>query len=206
MTRIDSLSQRPDRAGRYLVKLSDGSTLRLYRQSVEEFGIRPGLELTEEGLERLRESAGAVSAKMRAVRIVSASNVSREDLEKRLIQKGEDPDQARAAVEWMGQMNLVDDRATAKQIVSHCAARGYGEARAKQALYEKRIPRQYWEEALRDYPDQEEAIVSFLRSRLGTDPGEKERRRAADALIRRGFCWEQIRRGLRKLDAEYQED
>ena len=88
--RIDKLSSAPDRAGRYRLEFEDGSVLRLYRQTVEDFGLFTGLELDESQLAKLREAAGQMSAKMRAVRIVSASSVSKRDLEQRLIQKGEE--------------------------------------------------------------------------------------------------------------------
>ena len=94
MTRIESLSAQPDRAGQYYAKLSDGTTLRLYRQSIEDFAVCPGRELSEEELASLKAGASALSAKMRAVRIVSAANVSKKDLKERLVRKGEDPDQA----------------------------------------------------------------------------------------------------------------
>ena len=61
-------------------------------------GLYTGKELSEAEMERLREAAGQMSAKMRAVRIVSASSVSRRDLEERLVRKGEDPAQAKEAV------------------------------------------------------------------------------------------------------------
>ena len=140
MTRIDSLKNSPDRAGRYWVTFDDGTKLGLYRQTVEDFGLYIGKELSEEEKERLLTAAGKMSAKMRAVRIVSATSVSRRDLEERLVRKGEDPQQAREAVQWMEEMHLVDDRNTAEQVVHSCIAKGYGLARAKQALYEKRIP------------------------------------------------------------------
>ena len=57
------------------------------------------MELVPDQMAKLKEAAGRMSAKMRSVRIVSASNVSRKDLEQRLIQKGEDPAHARQAVE-----------------------------------------------------------------------------------------------------------
>ena len=180
---IEHFASKPDRAGRYTVRFEDGSTLRLYRQTVEDFGLYAGMELTEEEFSRLRTAAGEMSAKMRAVRIVAASNVSKDDLKQRLIRKGEDPTQAADAVEWMSELKLVDDGETARQIVSRCAARGYGLERAKQALYEKRIPKSYWEAALADYPDQTEAIIAFLRARPLTDP--RDRKRAIDALLRR---------------------
>ncbi len=202
--RIDSISPNADRNGRFLVRCG-GENLKLYRQTIEDFGLYPGLELSEERSAQLRESAGAMSAKMRAVRIVSASNVSRRDLEQRLVRKGENPDQAKQAVEWMEELNLVDDRQTAKTIVRQCIYKGYGPARAKQALYEKQIPKAYWEEALEDYPDQTEYITKFLRTKL-TDPAdERQKRRAIDALMRRGHSYGAIRKGLDIVGAEWEE-
>ena len=65
------------------MRLGDGSVMRLYRQTVEDFGLYPGLELTDQQYDDLRQAAGAMSAKMRAVRIVSATSVSAKDLEQR---------------------------------------------------------------------------------------------------------------------------
>ena len=200
--RIDSVAAQADRAGRYLIKFDDGSTMRLYRQTVEDFALYTGLELTEEQLKALREAAGKMSAKMRAVRIVAASNVSRSDLEQRLIRKGEDPTQAQEAVQWMEDLNLVDDGRTARLVVERCAAKGYGLSRAKQALYEKRIPKEYWDDALEDYPDQTDHILSFLRSRLKGEWGEKEVKKAVDALMRRGHNYSQIKAGLAQLQLD----
>ena len=132
--RIDSLKTSPDRAGRYWVSFDDGSKIGLYRQTVQDFGLYTGMELTEAELEKLLDAVGQMSAKMRSVRIVSASSVSRRDLEERLVRKGEDPQHAKQAVAWMEQMHLVDDRNTAEQVVHSCISKGYGLARAKQAL------------------------------------------------------------------------
>ena len=200
--RIDSISPNPDRAGRYLVTFSDSSVMRLYRQTLEDFGIYVGLELTERQMKDLREAAGRMSAKMRAVRIVAASNVSTSDLEQRLVRKGESPRQAREAVQWMEDMNLVDDRVTAEQVVQRCIRQGYGKARAKQALYEKQIPRELWTEVLEDYPDQTEKIIEFLHSRLGECWDERDLKRAIDALLRRGHKYAEIRQALNALELD----
>ncbi len=207
--RIDKISPKPDRAGRYWLSFSDGSTLRLYRQTLEDHGLYTGQELEGSQLSKLQADASAMSAKMRAVRIVAASNVSRRDLQQRLVRKGEDPEQARAAVAWMEEMQLVDDGETARQVVSHCIARGYGLSRAKQALYEKKIPKEYWEEVLADYPDQYDYILRFLRSRLQGSRDPRDVKRATEALLRRGHSYGVIRRALSALDVEtedFQED
>jgi SOS response regulatory protein OraA/RecX len=200
--RIDSISPNPDRAGRYLVTFSDGRVIRLYRQTLEDFGLYVGLELDASQFKQLREAAGQMSAKMRAVRIVAASNVSASDLEQRLVRKGESPKQAKEAVQWMEDMHLVDDRVTAEQIVQRCVRQGYGKARAKQALYEKQIPRELWTEVLADYPEQTEKIADFLKSRLGNSWEDRDLKRAVDALMRRGHSYSDIQQALRQLDAQ----
>lgn len=198
--RIELLSPSPDRAGRYTVKFSDGSCLRLYRQTVEDFALYTGQKFTDEEFSALKTAASRMSAKMRAVRTVAASSVSKAELERRLIYKGENPNHAKEAVSWMQEMHLVDDLETARQIVSRCVSKGYGKARAKQALYEKRIPKAYWEEVLADYPDQSAHIADFLKRKLSTSRDEKEIRKAMDALIRRGFTYGQIRQALNELE------
>ena len=197
--RIESLKTTPDRAGRYWVTFDDGTRMGLYRQTVEDFGLYAGLELSEEQIKSLQTAAGQMSAKMRAVRIVSASSVSRRDLEERLVRKGEDPQQAKEAVKWMEDLHLVDDRNTAEQVVHSCICKGYGLSRAKQALYEKRIPKEYWQEALADYPDQMDRITAFLHSRLDGDSDEKQVKKAIDALIRRGHSYGTIRQALSNI-------
>ena len=187
------------------MRLGDGTVMRLYRQTVEDFGLYPGLELTDQQYDDLRQAAGAMSAKMRAVRIVSATSVSAKDLEQRLIRKGEDPKQAKAAVNWMEDLSLIDDRQTARQVVDSCIRKGYGLARAKQALFEKRIPREYWQEALEDYPDQSDAVANFLRNRLGEQWTDKDLKKAIDALIRRGHSYSAVRKALENLSVDTEE-
>ena len=207
--RIESLKTAPDRAGRYWVTFDDGTRMGLYRQTVEDFGLYTGKEFSEEEKEALLTAAGKMSAKMRAVRIVSASSVSKKDLEQRLVRKGEDPQQAKEAVQWMEDLHLVDDRNTAEAVVHSCISKGYGLQRAKQALYEKRIPKEYWDEALEDYPDQMEKILSFLRNRLDKDCDDRQVKKAVDALLRRGHSYRTIREALNviSLDSdEFMED
>lgn len=200
--RIELLKTTPDRAGRYHVQFDDGSVLRLYRQTVEDFGLYPGMEFSQEQFEKLTAAGEKLSAKMRAVRIVSASNVSKSELESRLIQKGEKPADAKQAVSWLEELKLLDDRKTAEQIVQSCIGKGYGLARAKQVLYEKRIPKELWESVLADYPDQTEKITSFLKSRI-TDPSDQRAvKRAVDSLLRRGHSYRVIREALSELSLD----
>ena len=200
------MSSRPDRAGKYRVRFSDGTYLALYRQTMDDYAISAGIELTEESFAALKDAAGKMSAKMRAVRIVAASSVSKKDLQRRLIQKGEAPDDAKQAVAWMENLELLDDEKTAAQFVYRCAEKGYGLVRVKQVLYEKRIPKELWDKVLEDYPDQLDKIMDFLRARL-TDPSdEKNVRKVTDALLRRGHSYSHIRNAMQQLNVELQEE
>ncbi len=174
--------------------------MRLYRQTLEDFALYNGQELTDEEFVSLKNAASRMSAKMRAVRTVAASSVSRAELERRLIYKGEDPIHAKEAVSWMQDLHLIDDLETARQIVNRCINKGYGRERAKQALYEKRIPKTYWDEALKDYPDQAEHISEFLKNKLGTSRERKDIQKATEALMRRGFTYTQVRQALNAMD------
>ena len=174
--------------------------MKLYRQTVEDFRLYSGMEI--EDLDAIREGNSRYSAKMRAVRIISASAVSRRDLENRLVRKGETEEQAKAAVEWLEDLNLLDDANTARQIVESCVRKGYGLQRAKQALYEKQIPKDLWEEVLADYPDQSERIADFLRTKLRDPEDPKQVKRAIDAALRRGHGYGEIKRALEMIGTE----
>ena len=195
--KIESLREPTVRGGRYTVTLDDGRRLRMEQSTVGEFALYPGRELTAEELDQIRAANQRASAKARAVRIISATNVSKKDLERRLVQKGETPELASEAVQWLTELNLLDDLETARQLAQSAARKGYGAARIRQILYQKGIDRQLWDEAMEELPEPDDAIDRFLQSRFkGEKPDERETKRAVDALLRRGHRWADIRSAM----------
>ena len=184
------------------MQMSDGTILKIYRQTAEDFGLYAGMEMTTEEFIQLKSSAGQMSARMRAVRIVAATGVSKSDLEQRLIHKGESQKDAHDAVQWMSDLQLVDDRKTAEHIVNNCIQKGYGLSRVKQALFEKRIPKNLWDDILSDYPNQVDKILAFLKSKLPEQPTDRDTRKAIDALLRRGHSYSRIRHALMQLSLD----
>lgn len=191
---------------RIMLHLSDGSRMKVAARVVIDQGLYQGMELSEEDLGRIMDEAQRASAKDRAVRIVSTTSVSERELKRRLIQRGERPEDAEDAAAWLKDLGAVDDEAMAKRVVQRCVDKGYGEARIRQELYAKGIPKQYWEEALTDLPDMSDAIDRFLNQRLrGREPDQKELNRVIAALQRRGHNWEDIHSGLRRYQIELEE-
>ena len=181
----------------------DDTVLKTQPYLIADLGLYSGMELSESDYQALLAAAGKASAKARAVRIVAAAGVSEKELQKRLVQKGEDTQDAEEAVGWLKELHLLDDRETARQLAAGAARKGYGRARIKNILYEKGIPQEYWADALDTVPEMDDAIDRFLARRWqGTDPDEKEIKKTVDALIRRGHSWKDIQSGLRRYRAD----
>lgn len=180
----------------------DGKRLKAPAFKVVELGLTPGAEVTPEAFLALENAQSLASCKERAVRILTASGLSRRELQKRLVQKGESEEDAEAAVSWLEELHLIDDLETAKQLVRSASMRGYGAARAKSILYEKGIPKELWDEALEDLPEMDGAIDTFLRRKLdGRTLDAKQIKKTVDALLRRGHSYHDIQAGLRRYEA-----
>lgn len=192
---------------RTMLWFSDGSKMRISTYLVADLGLYGGMEIDDEELAELMAQAQKASAKDRAVRIVSTTSISQKELRRRLIQRGENPEDAEAAVSWLKELGAVDDKAMARRVVESCVSKGYGEARIRQTLYEKGIPKKYWEEVLSELPDMSDAIDRFLEKRFrGLETlDQKEIKRATDALARRGHSWSDISAGLRRYQVSLEE-
>ena len=180
----------------------DGKRLKAPAFKVVELGLTPGVEVTPEVFLALENAQSLASCKERAVRILTASGLSKKELQKRLVQKGESEEDAEAAVAWLEELHLIDDLETAKQLVRSACLRGYGAARAKSILYEKGIPKELWDEALEELPEMDDAIDTFLRRKLdGRTLDAKQIKKTVDALLRRGHSYHDIQAGLRRYEA-----
>ena len=201
--RVEAIEPTRSPQGKLRVRFDGGESLLMLPAAIAELGLYAGMELPDAAMDSIREACGAASAKERAVRIVSAASVTKKELRHRLVQKGETEEHADEAVKWLSELHLLDDRQTAAQIVRNGAARGYGAARIRQMLYEKRVPRELWDEALEQLPPQDDAIDLFLQRRFrGKTPDRAEIKRATDALLRRGHSWEDIRCALSRYTSE----
>ena len=193
-------------SGRYSLGLEDGTRQTVEQSVVLDLGLYAGMELDEDAWRQILSAQKAASAKARAIRIVASTAVSEQELRRRLRQRGEDPDCASDAVDWLKDLGALDDLALAKRVVQQAQAKGYGKARIKQILYQKGVDRACWDEALDTLGPNDEAIDRFLQKRLGGElPDRKEQQKVIDALRRRGFGWEEIRQGLDRYGAEVEE-
>ena len=163
----------------------------------------------------MTEAARAAQVREKAVELLSARPLSRKELVEKLTARPRNREKeplcgreaAEAAADWLEGLGYLDDGQYARTVAEHCAAKGYGPGRIREELYRRGVPRDCWDGALEGLSGPEEAIDAFLQKKLRgaelSDP--KVRRRAADALARRGYRWEDISAGLRRYGAEPEE-
>ena len=216
--RISKLSPSTKVKGRWLVCLEDGSMLRVGENQVADFSLYAGMELDARALEALRDAADTAALREKALNCLSMRPLSRRELVKKLSAPGKAAGgeafdaqaavaKAEAVADWLEELGYLNDGEYAKTLARHYAAKGCGARKIRDELYRRGVPRTYWDSALEEAEGPEEAIDAFLRKKLAwREPDRKELKRAADALARRGYRWDEIAAGLRRYGAEAPED
>ena len=201
--RIDRIEPSPHKKGRVLVFLDSGACLKITEQELLDFSLRAGDELDADALSRLREAAGVSNIKAKAAELVSKKAMSRRELERKLRERGASPEEIDEAVGLLENMGALNDGDYAAALARQYAARGYGPAKIRSKLYEKGVPRDLWEDAMRDLPDNAGQIDAYLRRKLpGVTLDEREKRRLTASLLRKGFSWEDVKAGWNRVGEE----
>ena len=201
--KIESLAPSAQPDGPLVCTLETGERLKVPTFLAADLNLYAGRDLSEDELSTLRAAIARAHTRQRAVRILSSTAISRAALEKRLTDKGAVPEDAQDTVQWLDELHLLDDAAVAEQVVQSAVRKGYGRRRIEQILYEKRIPREYWQDALAAIPDMDGALDSFLHRALdGKAVDDKLLKRTTDALLRRGHSWSDIRAALTRYRAD----
>lgn len=192
--------------GKFVVGFSDGTEMRLSLDVIADLSLFRGKELTEAEYENIRSSVGFSSCKERALKIIGARPMSCKELNDRLLEKGETPENSENCIEWLIGLHYLDDAQYAGIIVRHYSAKGYGVQRIKNELFRRGVPKTLWEEAFSEMPENNEKVYDLLCRKLKNDnPDRAELKRATDALFRRGFSWDEIRSAVNKFNSERSE-
>ena len=186
--------------GRWLLTFEDGTKLKITDREMVDFSLYAGLDVPDGALEQLKDAAGESQARRRAANILSARPLSRRELEKRLVEKGETPAHAAAACDYMEHLGYLNDEQYAKTLAQYYVNRGYGPRKIKDELYRRGVPREFWDGALEDLEENDDALDRFIESKLKRieHPDRKDIKKVSDALMRRGYSWSDISAALRR--------
>lgn len=180
--------------------LEGGDLLRVTESELLRFGLSIGLDIDDGTVVELQQSGARSETRVRAANMISARPLSRRELIKRLKEKGAAESDAEAAADWLEEIGALNDADYALMLVRHYGGMGYGEAKIRDELYRRGVPRELWEDALAASPDAQEAIARVIAQKTkGRTLDEKGRKRLSDMLLRRGFAWRDVRAALAKI-------
>ena len=204
--RIDRIEKSKHKQERVLVFLEGGDLLRITGAELLRFGLYKGMDLPPALVVELQAAAQKSELKQTAARMASGQMLSKKEVQRRLIKKGADQQEAEETADWLESLGAVDDAGYAGVIVRHYGAMGYGAGRVRQELHRRGVPKELWDAALEQLPPPEEAIRKFLAGKLrGRGMTPEDSRRLAAALQRRGFAWQEIRHVLNEWGQEIEE-
>ena len=201
--RIEELKPSKRVQGRWLVVLEDGSILRVGEGEVIDFALYAGKELTDEEGKALADSARRTGLKEKALDLLTRKPLSRKELERKLGEWEAGEEETASICARMEELGFLNDVSYAAQVVRHYSAKGYGEHKLRDELYRRGVPRDLWDDALAQAADPAQAIDAFVQKKLaGKVPDRKELKKVSDALMRRGYGWEDISAALRRFGAD----
>lgn len=190
---------RATRHGRVAVHVDGEFLCAVSEAFVARWRLRKGLELDEAGLRRLVGDASVELALADAHRLLGLRARSIAELRRRLTAKDHAPEAVEATVQKLLDDGLLDDAAFARSYVADKRRlAGWGAERIRRGLAEAGVARDDIDAALEaaesgDDDDGELCrAVEALRRRAPREarPDDAARRRAYQALLRRGFASE----------------
>lgn len=204
MIKITELKQiTPER---YILILENDDHLETFLTVVADYSLYTGRELTEDEYAAIVRASTLAGAKARALRIIGRRTMSRRELIDKLIEKDVDIENAETCADWLSSLHLLDDEEYAGMLVRHYVSRGYGKSRIKNEFFRRGIPKELWDAAFEQIPEQGGTIDHLLLLKLkGGYPDRKELKRAVDSLYRRGFSWDDISAAILRYEADNQE-
>ncbi len=145
----------------------------------------------------------AEETRKKALSLLERRDYGSEELCAKLVEKGAEPDEARAAVRYMVRVGFIDDERYAAIVVRHYAAKGYGVGRVREELRRRKLDRELWDAALAELPEPDETVDALLRAKLRGKAADRDTiRKAGAALVRRGFTWEAVKAATDRYLAE----
>ena len=200
--RITSLKQVT--AEHVTVLFADETEVKSTLGVVTELRLFSGKELDDRDMEALIRDSRRALMREKALELVSQRQMSEKELNRKLRDKGADEETADYCVQWITERGLIDEERYAGAIVRHYASKGYGEGRVRQELMHRGVPRELWDDALGELPEDTSKLDRLVASKL-RDPEDRDAvRKLSASLYRRGYSGEEIREALERARASFE--
>ena len=203
---VTGIVESARRDGRFVVELDGEAGPTVSLEIIERLALRVGAVLDDRRRLALETEAAALRTYDRALNLLAFRARSARELRRKLVEKGEEPALADAAVERLQARGLLDDGDFARQFTrAKVLGAGASKRRVQQELFRKGVARETADAAISEvFEDEqvdEQAIVDEAarkkaRALAKLDPATR-RRRLYGFLARKGYDGEQIRSAMR---------
>ena len=148
-----------------------------------------------------------LKARETAARMLGRRPLSVKGLGDKLQEKGFSQEVVSETLTWLTERGYLNDEEFARLVIRSYTGRGYGPMRLRQELYRRGVARELADTLVAQAPANEEQIDEYIKKKLrGRQPDRGTKKRVADGLLRRGFSYEEIRRGLDRWIPEETEE
>lgn len=207
-------SLRATRRGKVALHVDGDFVCSVSDSFVARWRLFQGRELDVDALDQLRSQAAAERAAADAYRLLGHRARSRHELQSRLLQKGHEEHDVATVLERLAADGLLDDAEFARSYVADKRGlSGWGSQRIRRGLAELGVDRVVIDAALGaaaategDDAELERALAALRRRGAPQPPLDAARRRAYQALVRRGFSTAVAYAAIRRWSGEQPSD
>ena len=208
---ISAIVPSARKEGRFDVLVDGQGIATVSLDIIERLDLGVGTPLTAARERALQEESAALATYDRALNLLAVQPRSARDLRRRLVMKGEPPEQVDRAIARLTATGLLDDAQFARVLArSKALGQGASRRRVEQEMFKRGVARDtaseaiaevFEEEAIDEAANAEAAARKKLRSLGGLD-AETRRRRLYAFLARRGYGPDAIRGVLDRVLAK----
>lgn len=179
-------------------------------QILYDFGIKVGLECSEEFLSNVMNAAKRRKAKERALYLLQYRDHSYHELVEKLVKSVDDIDIAEETADKMAKLGFLDDQRYCERLAGeYIVSKKYGVYKAKFELSKKGFDKKLIDEcveAAAEDVDFVEIICGIIESKYKNCLSDRKSiKKTTDALFRRGFSYDDIKQAMDVYADEHDE-
>lgn len=178
-------------------------------EALSRIGIREQQPLSDEQYADIVDEADYIKAREKAVQLLTRKSYTVQEIRLRLKRYDIGEDVIERVINWLQRLQYVNDQRYAQQWVEQrMQLRGHGPLRLRQELQRKGVDRQYIDEALASFDDDDFIELAWNQGKkyVTRQLGDEEmtiRRKTYAYLQRRGYTASVIRRVMRRLEEQF---
>ncbi|AKL97874.1 regulatory protein RecX [Endomicrobium proavitum] len=201
--KIEKLEKVPTRKEIFKLSFDSGENVILSADIIVKFSLNNGVVISKETYKEVLAADKAYRVTYDALNLISRSSYSSKTLCDKLLQKGYELENAKAAVARLKELGYINDDKYALEYTKYLLSKGKGEFAIKAALAEKGASKEQISNALELTKTEEEPferIIKIMKTRFKNFDAkdQNEIRRAASFFLRRGFTSQDIAKALRE--------